>query len=170
MSKVVFEDPESRVYTAGKEDEGIALPGIFPADIRIEWEFRPISGKGCAAVSFAKKAKNAFHLIYYRRENEEAQSFHICSLIKDEGQHVVAAGADPLPDLCPETQEKELPWYRMTILKKKRDVAFLINDLKILSFHDDGMAYGEMLTGGKVMIRQDGDLAAQYRNLKVTWI
>ena len=58
----------------------------------------------------------------------------------------------------------------MTILKKGRDVAFWINDLEILSFHDDGMTYGEMLTGGSIVIRQDGSLAAKYRNLKVTWI
>jgi hypothetical protein len=170
MSKVIFEDPEIRIHTAGKDDEGICLPGIYPADIKIEWEFRPVSGKGCAAVSFAEKARNAFHLIYYRRENEEAQAFHICNLIKDEGKHLVAEGADPLPDLYPGSPTKELPWYRMTILKKKRDVSFLINDLKILSFHDDGVTCGEMLTGGKVRIRQDGDLTAQYRNLKVTWV
>ncbi|WP_024867002.1 DUF1961 family protein [Butyrivibrio sp. FCS014] len=170
MSKVVYEDPEIRTFAAGEEHEGIFLPGVFPADIKIEWEFKPIKGAGCAAVSFAMKDENAFHMVYFRRGSEEDRAFHVCSLIKDAGNGVVAAGADPLPDLYPEYSGKELSWYRMTILKKGRDVAFWINDLEILSFHDDGMTHGEMLTGGNVVIRQDGDLAAEYRNLKVTWI
>ncbi|MBE5827395.1 MAG: DUF1961 family protein [Butyrivibrio sp.] len=170
MSKVVYEGLELRTYTAGEDHEGICLPGVFPADIKIEWEFKPIKGAGCAAVSFAGKEKNAFHLVYYRRGSDEDRAFHVCSLIKDEGNRVVSVGADPLPDLYPEDSGKELSWYRMTILKKGRDVAFWINDLEILSFHDDGMTYGEMLTGGSIVVRQEGDLKAQYRNFKVTWI
>lgn len=163
------------------EDDGAGLwcPKAFPADIKIEWEFRPLEGDGCAAVSFAVKDENAFHVIYFRRINDEDKSFHVCSLIKDVGSQVVAVGADPMPDvpICvtdePENahdENAELPWYRMAVLKKGKDVAFWINDLEVLSFHDDGMAYGDLLTGGNVGLRQAGDFKAEYRNLKVTWV
>ena len=141
------------------------IPKVFPADIKIEWEFRPIAGEGCSAVSFAVKEENAFHILYCRRGNEEEKTFHVCNMIKDPGSQVVAIGADPLPDA-----NGSLPWYRMTILKKGRDVAFWINDLEVLSFHDDEMSFGELLTGGNVGFRQFGSMTAEYRNLCVTWI
>ena len=170
MAIVIYENPlESKADHDDmiQEDEGFGLwcPKVFPADVKIEWEFRPVSGEGCAYISFAVKDENAFHVAYYKRESEADDAFHVCSLIKDAGGHVVAVGADPLPDV-----REGLPWYRMTILKKGKDVAFWINDLEILSFHDDELTYGELLIGGNVGLRQVGSLTADYRNLKVTWI
>ena len=174
MAKVIYENPleseadlKELIREENGEGEGFDLwcPIAMPADLKIEWEFRPIAGRGCAVISFAVKDENAFHVAYYNRDSEKETQFHICTMIKDMGGQVVAVGADPLPEAA-----SDLPWYRMTIIKKGRDVALWINELEIMSYHDDGMSHGELLTGGNVGLRQLGKLTAEYRNLKVTWI
>ncbi len=160
MSKVIYMSPEMDL-----KDNEYWCPKILPADVKIEWDFRPLSGEGSAALTFSQKDENAFHVLYFRREDEEQRRFHICQLIKDCGGNLVATGADPLPDIM-----ENPSWYHMTVLKKGKDVVFYIDDLEILYFNDDGLRYGDYLTGGTVGIRQSRTLKAQYRNLRITWI
>ncbi len=202
MAKLIYDNPlsdESKVkdlFAEGKmhlefRDESLVmtgeagsdcslwLPKIFPADLRIEWEFMPLSGDGAAAVSFATRDENAFNVMYYKRRDISERAFHTCSLIKDAGSNVVCMGADPIPDaessFAGAEREKigpdsDLSLYRMSVVKKDRDISFFINDLQIMGFHDDGMAYGGVLTGGGIGIRQIGALSARYRNFRVVWI
>ncbi|WP_155840138.1 DUF1961 family protein [Butyrivibrio sp. MC2021] len=166
-------------------------PSVFPADIRIEWEFRPIQEPGLAMLFFAAKPRsgpgsifdsslsprtgeyeqyhsgdiNAFHLSYFRRREPSERSFHTCNLRKSVGAYLVGQGADPIPDASMDAE-----WYRMTVIKRGARVSFLINNLSILEFYDDGMTFGDILTGGNIGFRQLPFMVAEYRNLKVTWI
>lgn len=166
-------------------------PKVFPADIMIEWEFRPISEPGLAMIFFAAKPRtgpgsifevspekrtgeysqyhsgdlNAFHISYFRRKEPDERNFHICNLRKSFGCNLVTMGADPIPDAS-ETAD----WYMMRIVKRGARVSFHINDLQIFEFFDDGMTFGNILTGGNIGFRQMAPLVAQYRNLRVTWI
>ncbi len=185
-----FNDKCMRLEGGPISDAVIWCPKVFPADLKIEWEFRPISADGYSEVFFAVKAAsrgadmfgsdmakrdgiysryhsgdiNALHVSYYRRSTPDERAFHTCELRKSCGYHLVAEGADPIPDITGDR------WYRMCIIKKKTQAALFINELKILEFDDDGRTYGDLLTGGCIGFRQAADTAAQYRNLKVTWI
>ncbi len=185
-----FSDEGMRLEGENGSDAVLWCPKVFPSDIMIEWEFRPVSAEGFGEMFFAAKAAvkgadmfesglsdrdgtysqyhsgdiNALHVSYYRRSTQEERAFHTCELRKSCGYHLVAEGADPIPDTAGDT------WYRMCIIKKKTQAALFINELKILEFDDDGRTYGDLLTGGCIGFRQAADTAAQYRNLKVTWI
>ncbi len=166
------------------------VPKFFPADVKIEWEFRPAGSGSFGELFFAARPLvrgadmfgsdvatrdgiysryhsgdiSAFHVSYYRRSTPEERSFHTCELRKSCGYCLVAEGADPIPETSGEV------WYRMCVVKRKSNVSFFINDLKILEYDDDGRSFGDQLTGGFVGIRQQADTQAFYRNLKVTWI
>ncbi len=165
-------------------------PLSFPSDIRIDWEFRPIKEPGLAMMFFAAKGQsgvplfddtlmertgeyeqyhsgdiNAFHVSYFRRKEPGERAFHTCNLRKSYGCNLVAVGADPIPDASENSD-----WFRMCIVKKSGDCVFLINDLKILEFKDDGFSFGDILTSGCIGFRQLAPMVAEYRNLKVTWI
>ncbi|MXZ23173.1 MAG: DUF1961 family protein, partial [Caldilineaceae bacterium SB0665_bin_25] len=47
------------------------------------------------------------------------------------------------------------------------EVAFLINELPIFSWRDDGVSYGPVLGGGKIGLRQMAPLVGEYANLVV---
>ena len=162
----------------------------FPSDVAIEWEFRPIKEPGLAMMFFAAKGRNgasifdsslsprtgeyqqyhsgdinAFHVSYFRRKEESERAFHTCNLRKSYGFNLVAQGADPIPDASTDS-----PWYSMTIIKQSGRIEFNINHLQIFEFDDDGISYGDILTGGCIGFRQLSPMVAEYRNLRVTWI
>ena len=163
-------------------------PKEFPSDVKIEWEFRPIKEPGLAIMFFAAKARNgesifaegvskrtgeykqyhsgdinAFHVSYFRRKEPDERFFHTCNLRKSFGFHLVAQGADPIPDASLDSQ-----WYTITVVKNKERVSFHVNDLKIFEFVDDGNTYGKMLKDGCIGFRQLAPMIAEYRNLKVS--
>lgn len=166
-------------------------PKVFPADIKIEWEFRPVQEPGLAMLLFAAKPRtgggsifdkelrertgeyeqyhsgdiNTFHLSYFRRKEAYERSFHTCNLRKSYGAYLVTQGADPLPDASEDAQ-----WYQMEVVKRGARVSFYINELKIFEFYDDGMTFGDILTGGNIGFRQVSPMVAEYRNFRVTWI
>lgn len=162
-------------------------PEEFPKDIRVEWEFRPLSDVGLCILFFAAAGKgkkdlfdpslaertgeyqqyhsgdiNTFHISYYRRKELEERAFHTCNLRKSCGFHLVAQGADPIPGAA-----DVVDFYRLAVVKKGNKVDFYINELKIFSYVDDGAACGALLDGGKIGFRQLAPLIAEYRNLKV---
>ncbi|MBE5830252.1 MAG: DUF1961 family protein [Butyrivibrio sp.] len=165
-------------------------PVSFPSDVCIEWEFKPIKEPGLAIMFFAAKGRNgvpvldnslakrtgeypqyhsgdinAFHVSYFRRKETDERAFHTCNLRKSYGFHLVAQGADPIPDASKDSQ-----WYRIRVVKRSGHVTFFINDLQIFEFIDDGMTYGDILTSGCVGFRQLAPMVAEYRNLRVTWL
>lgn len=140
----------------------------LPSDVRIDWEFCPLEDTGAAQLHFA--AKNVddriseFLLSYYKRETQEERSFHTCALYKDGLQNLVYKGADPMAGASGEN------WYRLSVVKRGKDVFYGVNNLELVHFHDDGITLGEILTGGNMAFGQMPGTTALYRNLKVTWI
>lgn len=160
---------ENHANESGEQDFVLWCPQVMPADLKIEWEFRPIEEPGAAAFLFAAKVKDeslrAYQASYFMRKDSDEKAFHICDLRKGSELQLVVQGADPVPDAS-----EDSPWYRMTVIKNRDKVAFYINSLKILEFDDDGQSFGDILTGGNIGFRQLGGLSAEYRNLVVTWL
>jgi hypothetical protein len=162
-------------------------PVDLPADIAVSWDFWPIREPGLCILFFAAAGVegqdlfdpslalrtgeykmyhhgdiNAFHISYFRRRHPDERAFHTCNLRKSYGFHMVAQGADPLPSVV-----DSQPPYRIQLVKCGPEVAFVINDLPILQWVDDGQTYGPLLGGGKIGFRQMAPLIAEYANLQV---
>lgn len=162
-------------------------PRDFPENVLITWEFKPVTDQGLCILFFAAAGRkgedlfdpsllnrtgeypqyhsgdiNAFHVSYFRRKEPDERAFHTCNLRKSHGFHLAAQGADPLPEA-----EDAKDFYRMSIRKYHNNIRFMINDLQVFEFDDDGQIFGEGLKGGKIGFRQLAPLTADYRNLKV---
>lgn len=162
-------------------------PEEFPENIKITWEFKPITDEGLCILFFGASGNggkdlfdpslskrtgeypqyhsgdmDAFHISYFRRKEPDERSFHTCNLRKSRGFHLVAQGADPIPGAndCND-------FYRMEVRKYSRNIRFSINGLEIFEFDDDGILFGELIRGGKIGFRQLAPLTAEYRNFKV---
>jgi len=161
-------------------------PGEFPGDIEITWQFSPVKEPGLCILFFAARGMdgqdlfdeslqtrggeypqyhsgdiNCYHVAYFRRKWEDERCFHVCNLRKSRGFHLVAQGADPLPNA-----EDSKGFYQMKIEKKDRNVRFYIEDLLIFDYTDDG-SLGAVPGGGKIGFRQMAPLVGRYKDLKV---
>ena len=140
----------------------------LPADVRIDFEFKPLSDAGRAQLHFA--AKNAgdriseFLLSYYNRESERERSFHICALYKNGYENLVYRGADPMAGAGMGE------FYKLSVVKRGKEVFYGINNMELLHYHDDGITLGDILTGGNMGLGQLPGTVALYKNLKVSWI
>ncbi len=162
-------------------------PITFPHDVVIQWKFCPIYEPGLCIMFFGAKGVagqdifdeqlhkrtgeyqqyhhgdiNAYHISYFRRPNPDETVLHTCNLRKSYGFHMVAQGADPIPTV---SQCKD--HYEITIAKDGAQIAFYIDNLKILEYEDDGKTYGPVIAGGKIGFRQMSPLIAEYWDLKV---
>lgn len=162
-------------------------PEEFPDNVKITWEFKPVTDQGLCILFFAASGRNgedlfdsalaertgeypqyhsgdinAFHVSYFRRKEPDERAFHTCNLRKSYGFHLVAQGADPLPGAADANG-----FYRISIRKYHNEIRFSVNDLQVFEFEDDGHTFGEVLKGGKIGFRQLAPLTADYRNLKV---
>ncbi len=162
-------------------------PEEFPANVLIEWSFLPKREPGLCIMFFSAKGRkgedifdesltkrtgqyemyhhgdiDAFHISYFRRKEIEERAFHTCNLRKSYGFHLVAQGADPIPNV----EDVNEP-YKLAVLKKDNSIKFFVNDLEIFHFCDDGKTYGEALMGGKIGFRQLAPLIGEYKDLKV---
>ena len=187
--------PEGRMRMASRRDpaEGQKAnfvywcPREWPGDIAISWDFRPVREPGLCILFFAARGRrgedvfdpalarrtgeynqyhhgdiDALHVSYFRRMFAAERAFHTCNLRKSYGFHLVCQGADPLPDV--EDAEES---YRITVVKCGPEVAFVINDLPVFHWADDGRTYGPVLDGGKIGFRQMAPLISEYANLTV---
>lgn len=162
-------------------------PKDFPENIRIEWEFCPVTDHGLCIMFFSADGKdgkdlfdpslakrtgeypqyhsgdiNAFHVSYFRRKEPDERAFHTCNLRKSCGFHLVAQGADPLP-----SAEDADGFYKITVRKYQNHITFSVNGLCVFEYIDDGATFGACLEGGKIGFRQLAPLTAKYRNLEV---
>ena len=160
---------------------------VFPADLLLEIDFQPIREPGLAMLFFAADGRdgrdlfdpalaprtgeypqyhhgdiNAFHLSFFRRKEPDERSFHTCNLRKSYGFHLVAQGADPIPDAA----DAHSP-YTLSLLKQGADVRFAVSGLEVLRFHDDGASWGPLLGGGHIGLRQLAPMIGEYANLRV---
>lgn len=162
-------------------------PEDFPSNIEITWNFRPIEEPGLCILFFAAAGINgedlfdpllnrrdgqydlyhsgdinAYHVSYFRRKWDEERQFHTCNLRKSKGFHLVAQGADPIPD-CMDAKEK----YELKLTKNNGLIEFSVDGLTVFSWKDDGKKYGDVLGGGKIGFRQMAPLIGEYSDLKV---
>ncbi len=162
-------------------------PADFPSDVMLEWDFRPIEEPGLAIMFFSAKGCmgedlfdkslaprdgrynlyhsgdiNAYHVSYFRRKWDEERGFHTCNLRKSKGFHLVAQGADPIPD-CDDAKDS----YHISLTKKDGKIEFAIDNLPVFSWRDDGKKYGPVLGGGRIGFRQMAPMVGEYSNLKV---
>ncbi|CAM3403604.1 DUF1961 domain-containing protein [Paenibacillus lupini] len=162
-------------------------PEQFPANLAVTWDFWPVREPGLAIVFFCAIGKegqdlfdprlanrsgiydqyhhgdiDAFHISYFRRRYPEERQFHTCNLRKSYGFHLVAQGADPIPDALDAVGP-----YRMLLMKQGTSVLFAVNDLVLFSWQDDGTTWGPLLGGGKLGFRQMAPLIAEYGKLQV---
>ena len=160
---------------------------IFPADIRICWEFKPVREPGLAMLFFAaagidgkdifdsalKRREgiydqyhhgdiNTFHLSYFRRKEPDERAFHTCNLRKSYGFHLVAQGADPIPAAADADR-----MYRLCIEKEGGKIRFLAEGMELLSFQDDGKTFGPHLGAGRIGFRQLAPMVGIYSNLEI---
>ena len=172
----------------------IWCPEVFPSNIRITWEFSPVSEPGLAMLFFGASAVSSeanldasifspslstrngaypqyhsgdistLHVSYFRRRWENERAFHTCNLRKSPGFHLVAQGADPLP---PVVDAREA-FYRVEVVKGGKSVKFSIDGLELFKWvdEDDGTT-GPVVDGGRIGFRQMAPLVARYRNLEV---
>ncbi|KAH8592045.1 YesU protein [Bisporella sp. PMI_857] len=162
-------------------------PEVFPDGIRISWEFSPRNEPGLAMFFFGAKSVaggsifdpslaprngsypqyhsgdiRVLHASYFRRRWPEERAFLLANLRKSPGFNLVAQGADPLPPVA----DAQGAFYRITVVKDKREVHFFINDLPIFSFDDD-KSTGPVVRDGRIAFRGMTPLVARYRNLEV---
>lgn len=192
-AQISFEEGCMRLKNALDRDLGqkanyvLWCPEDFPENVKITWEFKPVTDQGLCILFFAASGKdgkdlfdpslsertgeypqyhsgdiNAFHVSYFRRKEPDERAFHTCNLRKSCGFHLAAQGADPLPGA-----EDASDFYRISIRKYHNDISFSINGLTVFEYFDDGRTFGEALKGGKIGFRQLAPLTADYRNLKV---
>lgn len=160
---------------------------IFPEEMVATWEFRPIREPGLAMLFFAARGRNgedlfseklavrtgeypqyhhgdidAFHVSYFRRKEPEERCFHTCNLRKSYGFHLVAQGADPIPDVADAARA-----YQLMIKKSRTQVEFFVDGLLVFSFADDGKTYGDLLGAGRIGFRQLAPMIGEYANLRV---
>lgn len=162
-------------------------PQIFPDNIAVSWDFWPVREPGLCILFFAARGRDggdivgpgiaprtgeykqyhhgdidALHVSYFRRKAQSERAFQTCNLRKSYGFHLVCQGADPLPS----TQDAMGP-YRIIVIKRGPVVEFLIRDLVIFRWTDDGTNYGPVLGGGRIGFRQMAPLIGEYANLTV---
>jgi hypothetical protein len=193
QAKITFRDKvmymENAMDAANGQKANYVLwcPEVFPADVRITWEFMPVREPGLCILFFAAMGRNgenpfseslsrrtgeypqyhhgdinAFHVSYFRRKEPDERKFHTCNLRKSYGFHLVAQGGDPIPDA-----DEAGEFYRLEVVKKGKLVTFSVNELEVFRFEDDGQEYGPLLKGGCIGFRQLAPLVGAYRNLRV---
>lgn len=192
-AKVSFENGKMRLENAISAEAGqkanyvFWCDKVFPDNIKITWNFKPIKEPGLAILFFAAKGINgkdifdeslnrrtgeyplyhhgdinAFHVSYFRRKEPDERAFHTCNLRKSYGFYLVTQGADPIPDADDCTID-----YNLTVIKKTNRVEFYVNDLLSFTFDDDGKTYGDFLRDGRIGFRQLAPMIGEYSDLKV---
>lgn len=191
-ASVDFDTGKMRLKNKLSPDQGQASnfvfwnPEVFAGDVAITWNFRPLAEPGLAILFFAAGGINGQHILdpelrpragiydqytqsdvaalqiaYFRRRWPEERAFHLSNLRRAPGFELLAQGADPLPDVKDMTPEP----YRMKLVKTASGVAFSINDLPVLTWHNDGKK--PTPHKGSVGFRQMAPLEAVYSNLEV---
>lgn len=171
------------------QDANIVLwcPRPFQAQVEISFNFYPLADEGLCILFFHARGHggrsvldpglhprtgpyeqyhhgdlDAYHLSYYRRKWHPERRFHTANLRKSHGFHLVAQGADPLPGLVDAD-----PPYRIAISVHQDRVQASIDDLPVLSWHDQGTVGGAPLGGGHIGLRQMAPMIAEYADLQV---
>lgn len=163
-------------------------PEVFPADIEISWEFRPLELPGLCILFFAatglddgrpislfdprldKRAGryeqytssdvSYLSLSYFRRMWDEERRFQVVNLRSAPGFELLAQGADPIP-----SQDGIGNVYKLRVRRQGGRVTMFIEDLPVLDWTaPDG---AQLPQAGHIGFRQMAPLKAEYSNLRV---
>ncbi len=165
-------------------------PELLPDDIEISWNFTAEAEPGLCILFFAAQGLldgkevsvldprlkpragiyeqytqsdvSALQIAYFRRRWDTERAFHLCNLRHAPGFELLAQGADPLPDIA-----DAKPPYRITVRKSVTGVAFLIDNLHVLSWASEKPQSGPLPTVGRIGFRQMAPLVALYSDLEV---
>lgn len=161
-------------------------PQEFPASFDAEWDFWPEAERGLCILFFAARGRagqdlfdpslarrtgefpqytegdiNCLQISYYRRRPQK-QKHHLSNLRKHHGVHLVASGADPIPQAA-----RAEPPYHLRLVKAGAHVGFWIDALPILHYADDGVTFGPVLGAGRIGFRQMAPMIGRYANFRV---
>lgn len=192
-AKLSFPEGKLRMENAISAAQGqkanyvLWCPESFPSDVRVEWSFQPLTEPGLAILFFAALGRNgedifdgalakrtgeyvqyhhgdidAFHVSYFRRKEPDERALHTCNLRKSYGFHLVSQGGDPIPDA-----DECKRMYKLALEKKGNLVRFLVEEVEVFRYEDDGVTYGPLLGGGRIGFRQLAPMVAEYADLKV---
>lgn len=156
----------------------------FPPDYLAEWEIQPLSDVGLCIVfasargvggqdifdpslkprfgAFAQYTNgdiNSYHMSYYANAPHRPGRI-TCNMRKNSGFYLVDNGPAGIPP-----GSKGI--HRVSLLKQGPRVRLAVDGRLVIDFHDDGRAYGPVLGGGKIGLRQMQWMTARYRNLRV---
>lgn len=190
---ISFPEGKLRMENALNAEQGqkanyvLWCPENFPSDVRIEWKFQPLKEPGLAILFFSAVGKggedifdaslakrtgeyvqyhhgdiDTFHVSYFRRKEPDERALHTCNLRKSYGFHLVAQGGDPIPDA-----DECRGMYGLALEKKGEMVRFLVEEIEVFRYVDDGETCGKRLEGGKIGFRQLAPMIAEYSDLKV---
>ena len=163
----------------------------FPSDVLIEWEFTPLAESGLCILFFSARNRvggsvfdavartgryeqyyngdiDAFHVSYNRTNalrTPKGEGLRLCNLRKSKGFHMAAQGGDPIPELA--LCRPPYPPFLISIVKHGPLVAFYIERILCFAYHDDGIAHGPLLGGGRIGFRQMSPMVGEYANLTV---
>lgn len=162
-------------------------PPVIDGSFRATWKFRPLEEPGLAMFWFCAAGRNgedlfdpslaprngnyrqyhsgdinAYHLSYFRRKNPDERGFHTCNLRKSHGFHLVAQGADPIPDV-----DDVRDAFTIEVVKLGSYIRFAIDGLVLFSWKDDGSVGGSAHGPGRIGFRQMAPLVATYADLRV---
>ncbi|GAA4427756.1 YesU family protein [Georgenia halophila] len=162
-------------------------PETVGPGVEISWNFWPVHEPGLCILFFAARGRggedlfddrlavrtgpydqyhsgdiDAYHVSYFRRMWAPERAFHTANLRKSHGFHLVAQGADPLPDVL----DAKGP-YRMALRHADDEITFAIDDVVSFRWRDDGTLGGPPHGAGKIGFRQMAPMIAEYADLTV---
>ena len=112
---------------------------VFPADIRICWEFRPLREPGLAMLFFAAGGQN--------------------------GEDVFDPALKPRTGIYDQYHHGDINAFHLSYFRRKEPDERAFHEL--LHFDDDGQTFGPLLGVGRIGFRQLAPMAGAYRNLEV---
>ena len=160
------------------------MPHDLPENFIAQWTMQPISEDGLCITFFAAKGVkgedlfdpslkkregvfkqyiqsdiNCYHFSYYA--NTPFNPGRITTnLRKNSGFHLVSNGAAGI-------QPGSTQPHQVMLMKDGGHIVVNVDGKTILDFTDDGKAYGSILDGGKIGLRQMRWMQARYRDLKI---
>jgi len=163
-------------------------PEVFPANIEISFDFKPLREPGLCILFFAARGLlngkmthvldkglaprqgifkqyvdadlDLFHISYFRRRWQTERALNLVNLRRAPGHDLLMQGADPIPSISDVSSP-----YKIRLWRKNNHIKFYINQILILSWQQKGKE--DWPSSGSIGFRQMAPLKAAYANLEV---
>ncbi|OBT68865.1 hypothetical protein VE03_02060 [Pseudogymnoascus sp. 23342-1-I1] len=170
-------------------------PEVFPSNIRITWDFSPISEPGLAMLFFGASSVSSSETnldasifspshskrsgAYPQYHSSDISTLHVSYFRRrwenERAFHTCNLRKSPGfhlvaqgADPLPPVVDAREAFYRIEVVKDGKSVKFSIDGLELFNWVDeeDGTT-GPVVKGGRIGFRQMAPLVARYRNLEV---